>query len=106
MYKSHFTPARNSGQRVTSGAASATITIGKGNGAIRAVNLGATPAYFVTYDSTVETRVATVADTVLNGTAAGIGSDIVIDKAREHDTLAYIADSGTPVLHFQAGEIA
>ena len=100
---SPFAPARSQNQKVTATTTSQLITIGKGNRSVRVVNQGAVLGYFVTYDSTLETRTCTNADTPI-AVAGAAGSVLVIEKPIDHDRLAYLSDSTTTVLHFQPGE--
>lgn len=98
-----FQPKKGSNQKVTATTTSAVITIGKGDTSIRALNAGAVVVYFRTYDSTNGAETATNADTPI-GPAGAASSVTLIFKPRNHDTLAYIADSTTAVVHFQSGE--
>lgn len=97
--ESPFQPQRGAGQKVTASTTSAAITIGRGCKSIRAVNAGTVLAYFVTY------RAADGAVTA-SATQAALapGASAIFEKDVDHDMLAYVADSGTPVLHFQSGE--
>jgi hypothetical protein len=101
--QSPFQPKRGANQKVTASTSSATITIGKGNKSLRVLNSGAVVGYFVTYDSVNETRTASNADTPV-GPAGAASSTVIIEKPEAHDTVAYIADSTTTVMHFQPGE--
>lgn len=101
--QSAFQPKRGANQKVTATTTSQLITIGKGNKTIRALNAGAVVAYFVTYKASDETRVCTANDTPI-GPAGAASSVTFIEKPEDHDTLAYIADSTTAVVHFQPGE--
>ena len=100
---SAFQPKRGANQKVTATTTSQIITIGAGNKTIRALNVGAIVAYFVTYKASDETRVATVGDTPI-GPAGAASSVTFIEKPMDHDTLAYIADSVTTIVNFQPGE--
>jgi hypothetical protein len=100
---SAFQPKRGANQKVTATTTSQIITIGAGNKTIRALNVGAIVAYFVTYKASDETRVATVSDTPI-GPAGAASSVTFIEKPMDHDTLAYIADSTTTIVNFQPGE--
>lgn len=102
--ESPFQPARGRNQKVTASTTSATITIGKGNHAIRVVNQGAVLGYFVTFSSTDEPgKQCTTAETPV-AVSGGAGSVLVIEKPLDHDSIAYLADSTTTVMHFQPGE--
>lgn len=97
-------PARGQNQKVTATTSSATITCGKGNKSLRVLNAGTVVGYFVTYNSAIETRTCTAADTPV-GPAGAASSTVVIEKHQDHDTVAYLADSATTtVMHFQPGE--
>ena len=100
---SPFQPARGQGAKVTTSTSSATVTMGFGCKSLRAINLGATAIYFRTGKAADGTVTATNADTPI-GPSTSAGSVIVIEKPQDHDTVAYIADSATPVAHFQPGE--
>lgn len=101
---SAFQPARGRNQRVTAGTTSANVTIGAGEKSLRVANASTVVVYFRTYRASDGAQVAANTDTpVLPAGAAS--STIVIEKPQDHDTVAYIADSGTGnVIHFQPGE--
>jgi streptogramin lyase len=101
--ESPFQPRRGANQKVTATTTSQTITIGAGSKSIRALNAGAVVGYFVTYKASDETRTCTAADTPV-GPAGAASSTMVIEKPQDHDTVAYLADSTTAVMHFQPGE--
>lgn len=102
--ESPFQPACGKNQKVTASTTSATITIGKGNHAIRVVNQGSVLGYFVTFNSSEEPgKSCTTAETPV-AVSGGAGSVVVIEKPFDHDSIAYLADSTTTVLHFQPGE--
>jgi hypothetical protein len=85
-----FKPHQGTNQVVTPAAASAAITIGKGDKSIRVCNSGANIGYFRTGIAADGTVTATTADVpVLSGTC------LVIEKPQDHDTLAYISSGGT-----------
>lgn len=98
-----FMPKRGGNNKVTASTTSATVTIGKGEMSLRVLNAGSVVGYFVTYDAAKETRTATSADTPI-GPAGAASSTVTVQKPREHDTVAYVSDSATTVLHFQPGE--
>ena len=100
---SPFQPKKGANQKVTAGAASATIGIGTGNRSLRIMNAGAQVVYFRTYNSANGAEAATIADTPV-ATSGAAGSVLVIEKPHDHDTVAYIADSSTSIVHFQPGE--
>lgn len=104
--QSPFQPKRGGNKKVTASTASATTTIGKGEKSLRILNSGAVVGYFRTFDSTDAADAAiacTVADTPV-GPAGAASSTLVIEKPERHDSVAYLADSTTTVLHFQPGE--
>lgn len=94
-----FLPRYGSNQSVSPAAASAVITIGKGNKTIRAVNTGAT--------NVMHFRTGKASDGTVTATAADVcvlpGKEIDIEKPEDHDTLAYISAAGTTA-QFMAGE--
>lgn len=98
-----FGPARGKNQKVTATTTSQLITIGAGNHSIRVINAGSVVGYFVTYKASDETRVCTAGETPI-AVAGAAGSVLVIEKPLDHDTIAFLADSTTTVLHFQPGE--
>ena len=102
--ESPFQPRRGANQKVTATTSSQTITIGKGNHAIRVVNQGAVLGYFVTFNSADEpNKACTNAETPV-AVSGGAGSALVIEKPLDHDSISFLADSSTTVMHFQPGE--
>lgn len=102
--ESPFQPARGKNRRVTASTTSAIITCGAGNRAIRVVNQGAVLGYFVTFKAADEPgKLCTNAETPV-AVSGGTGSALVIEKPLDHDSIAYMADSTTTVMHFQPGE--
>lgn len=85
-----FKPHQGSNQVVTPAAASAVITIGKGDKSIRVCNSGAAVGYF---------RTGIAADGEVTATTADVpvlpGESLVIEKPQDHDTLAHISATGT-----------
>lgn len=100
---SAFQPARGQNQKVTATTTSQTITIGGGNKSLRVINAGSVVGYFRTYRAADESKACTNADTPVAVSGAA-GSVLVIEKPALHDTVAYLADSTTTVMHFQPGE--
>lgn len=98
-----FQPKRGSNQKVTASTASAFITIGLGNKSLRVLNAGAVVGYFRTYKASDGADTCTTGDTPV-AASGGSGSVLVIEKPQDHDTVCYLADSTTTVMHFQAGE--
>lgn len=90
-----FNPKYTSGQTVAPAAASASITVGKGEKNVRLVNDGAANCYVRLGIAGV---VATAADYLLRP-----GADKVITKEQDHDTLAHISATGT-TLNVMVGE--
>lgn len=99
-----FMPRRGANKKVTASTTSATVAFGAGEKSLRVANASAVVIYFRTFDSANETGTATTADTpVLPASAAS--STLIIEKPVNHDSVAYIADSGTGnTVHFQPGE--
>jgi hypothetical protein len=82
-----FAPRYGSGQTVTAAAASASVSLPRGNKQIRVVNTGSNPAYIrVGFTSAT----ATTADLYL---VAGSIETFTVDQ--EADVLAYISPLGT-----------
>ena len=100
---SAFQPKRGANQKVTASTTSATVTIGAGQKSLRVLNAGTVVGYFATYRASDGAYTATVADVPV-GPATSATSGIVVEKPEWHDTVAYVADSATTVMHFQPGE--
>ena len=100
---SPFQPKRGSNSKQTATTSSQAITIGFGSKSIRVLNAGAVVVYFRTYKASDETPACTNAETPV-GPATSASSMIVIEKPQDHDTLCFLADSTTSVVHFQPGE--
>jgi hypothetical protein len=100
---SPFQPRKGGNSKLTATITSQNVTLGKESKSLRIMNAGAQVIYFRTYNSTNGAEVATNADTPV-ATAGAAGSVLIIEKPYDHDTIAYIADSATAVVHFQAGE--
>lgn len=100
---SPFQPKKGANQKVTAAVGAAFITIGPGNKSLRIINAGAVLGYFRTYKNSDGAEVATAADTPIAVSGAA-GSVLVIEKPGDHDSVSYLADSTTTVLHFQPGE--
>lgn len=98
-----FKPKRGGNKKVTATTTSQNLTIGAGERSVRIINVGSIVGYFVCYKASDGARTATVGDTPI-AAASAAGSALVIEKQLDDDTIAYIADSTTTVLHFQAGE--
>ena len=98
-----FMAARSANQKVTATTTSQTITIGRGNKSLRVLNSGAVVGYFVTYEAAKGAITCTNAETPV-GPAGAASSTVVVEKQPEHDTVAYLSDSSTTVMHFQPGE--
>lgn len=98
-----FKPKRGANNKVTASTTSAIITVGAGEHSVRVINAGSVVGYFVCYKASDGARTASAADTPI-AVAGAAGSVLVIEKQLDDDTIAYIADSTTTVLHFQVGE--
>ncbi len=90
-----FMPARGTNQVVTPAAASASISLNTQAKSIRLVNSGSNICH-VRFGLGAQT--ATTADTPLRA-----GSELIVEKQMDDDTLAYISAAGT-TLHVQTGE--
>lgn len=101
--ESPFMPKKGANQKVTSSTTAAAITCGGGNKSLRIINAGAQVIYFRTYRASEGAETATSADTPVAVSGAA-GSVLVIEKPQDHDTISYVADSATPIAHFQPGE--
>lgn len=98
-----FRPKRGANQKVTASTTSAAITIGEGSKSVRVLNSGTVVGYFCTYKASDGARTCTAAETPV-GPAGAASSTLVIEKPQDHDTISYLADSTTTVMHFQPGE--
>jgi hypothetical protein len=103
---SPFQPTRGKNQKVTAGAASATVAFGKGQKSLRVLNAGAVVVYFRTFDSAdaIDAAKACTNTECPVGPAGAASSTLVIEKPEHHDSVAYLADSSTSIVHFQPGE--
>lgn len=94
-----FKPHYGTNQAVSTGAASASITIGKGDKTIRAINTGAA--------NVMHFRTGIASDGTVTATAADVcvrpGESVYIEKPQDHDTLAHISAAGTTA-QFMSGE--
>jgi hypothetical protein len=99
-----FKPARGKNQKVTATTTSQNITIGAGNLSIRVINAGSVVGYFVTFKLADEPTKACTANETPIAVAGAAGSVLVIEKPIDHDTIAFLSDSTTTVMHFQSGE--
>lgn len=84
-------------QVVTTGAASASVSVNPVSKSVRLVNVGATNPCHVRIGKGTQT--ATTADLVVR-----INSEIIVQKADGDDTVAYIQSGGGTTLHIQTGE--
>jgi len=98
-----FQPRRGGNQKVTATTTSQIITIGKGEKSLRVLNAGAVVGYFVSYELAKGAIVCDVTQMPV-GPAGAASSTVVIEKPQDHDTVAFLADSTTSVMHFQPGE--
>lgn len=91
-----FAPSYGSAQTVAPGAATASITIGKGSKSLCLTNLGTFACYVRV---TTGASSATIADYALNA-----GAQVSISKSQDADTVSYIAPAGNTSLHVMPGE--
>lgn len=98
-----FKPKRGANQKVTATTTSQLITVGAGERSVRIINAGTIVGYFVCYKASDGARLATSNDTPI-AVAGAAGSVLVIEKSLDDDTIAFIADSTTTIMHFQVGE--
>lgn len=92
-----FEPRRGQNQNVTTGAASASISLDPKAKSVRLVNTGATNPCHVRIGSGAQT--ATAADLIIRA-----NSEIIVSKGESDDTLAYIQSTGATTLSVQTGE--
>lgn len=94
-----FEPIRGANQIVTTGAASASVTINPTAKSVRLVNVGATNPCHVRVGTAVSGTPATTADLVLRA-----NSEIIVQKGDGENTVSYIQSGGATTLHIQPGE--
>lgn len=92
-----FEGRKGANQNVTTGAASASVSIDPKAKSVRLVNTGATNPCHVRIGSGAQT--ATAADLIVRA-----NSEIVVSKGEGEDTLAYIQSTGATTLSVQTGE--
>lgn len=92
-----FEPRRGQNQNVTTGAASASISIDPKAKSVRLVNTGATNPCHVRIGAGAQT--ATTADLILRA-----NSELIVSKGEGEDTLAYLQVTGATTLSVQTGE--
>lgn len=90
-----FQGQRGANQVLTPAAASASVTLARGTKSVRLVNVGANICHV---RIGAGAQVATTADTPIRP-----GSELIVTKADDDDTLAHISATGT-TLHVQTGE--
>lgn len=90
-----FQGQRGANQVLTPAASSASVALAKGTKSVRLVNVGAAICH-VRIGTGAQT--ATTADTPIRA-----GSEVVLTKADDDDTMAHISATGT-TLHVQTGE--
>jgi hypothetical protein len=100
---SPFQPKRGGNSKQTATTTSQSITLGAGCKSLRVLNAGAVVGYFRTYQAGVEAPTCTNAEMPV-GPAGAASSTVIIEKPQEHDTVCFLADSTTTVMHFQPGE--
>ena len=91
-----FNPSWGSGQSLTPGAASASVTFGAGRKSFVVTNTGSVTCYVRAGKSDV---IASSADYPVLA-----GSQVSLTKDQDHTHLAHIAASGTGALHIIPGE--
>lgn len=91
-----FMPAYGSGQTVTPGFASASVTLGRGSKSLCITSLNLVQCYIRVGTSGV------VADTV--DYPIPVNGQVTISKFQDFDTVAFIAPAGNGSLHIMAGE--
>lgn len=95
--KAAFQPKRGANQTVTTGVASASVSIDPVAKSVRIVNADATNIAFIRIGAGAQT--ASAADLPIRA-----NSEIIVTKGDGEDIIAYIAAAGTPVLYIQTGE--
>ena len=98
-----FKPKRGANNKVTATTSSQTITVGTGERSVRVINAGTIVGYFVCYKASNGAIAASNAHTPI-AAASEAGSVLIIEKQLDDDTIAFIADSTTTIMHFQVGE--
>lgn len=101
--QSAFQPKRGGNKKVTASTTSATVAFGAGEKSLRILNAGSVVGYFRTFAASEGAATCTNADTPV-GPGTSASSVLVIEKPEWHDSVAYLADSTTTVMHFQPGE--
>jgi hypothetical protein len=104
--ESPFQPMRGANKKVTATTTSQVVAFGAGQKSLRVLNAGAVVVYFRTFNSTDTIEAAkacTNAETPV-GPAGAASSTLTIEKPQDHDSVSYLADSTTSVVHFQPGE--
>lgn len=91
-----FNPRYGSGQTVSPGAASASVSVGSGQKTLCITSLNAVQCYVRVGDSSA---VATAADYPIPP-----GGQVTITKNQDSDYVAYIAPAGGGSLHIMTGE--
>lgn len=92
-----FEPRKGANQNVSTGAASASVSIDPKAKSVRLVNTGTTNPCYVRIGTGAQT--ATAADLIIRA-----NSEIVVSKGEGEDTLAYLQVTGTTTLSVQTGE--
>lgn len=94
-----FQPQRGTNQTLTTGAASASVTIDPVAKSVRLVNAGATNACHVRIGDAVSGINASTTDLVIRP-----NSEIVVQKGDGENTLSHIQNTGSTTLFIQTGE--
>lgn len=101
--QSAFQPKKGGNQKLTANTSNATATIGLGSKSLRILNVGANVIFVRTYKASDGAEAATAADTPI-GPTANAGCVLIIEKPQDHDTLAYLAETGATIFHATPGE--
>lgn len=95
-----FKPFRGQNKKLTATTTSQSVTVGLGSKSLRVCNQGTVAIYFVAFNSTDEAgKTCTNTETPVNP-----GASVVVEKRLTDNTVAYLADSTTAVIHIQPGE--
>ncbi len=100
----HFRPVRGGNFKVSATTSAALQAIQANTNGLRVINVGSNVIYFVTYNSRIETRTATAADTPV-GPSTTLSSAIIIQKDLDHDTVSFLAETGATTIHIQPGSV-
>ena len=104
MFGGPFFPQYGKGQTVTTGAASASITIPTGNQSVRIQNTSATNGCFIRIGNSANGTVVASGTSPNADVFIGPNTYMTLSKALLDDTVAYIQSGGTAVLWIIPGE--